>query len=171
MLNIFSIQNNNYAPPLEKMYTAVKVVDGDTLVIADYVGKIFSVRLYGIDCPEGKQDFGADARQATYTLVYSQTLKLDMLYNDRYGRSVAIVWLQDNTTLQEKLLAIGAGWVSPRYCARQECVTWKEFERVARESKIGLWKTPHPIPPWEWRKKPQVMTYQCYGAVIKFGFL
>ena len=153
MLNIFSIQDNTYASPAEETYTTLRIIDGDTLVVADSKGKQIVVRLYGIDCPEGKQDFGTNARQLTYNMTYNQVLKLDLLYKDRYGRSVAIVRFQDNATLQEKVLRIGAGWVSPRYCARQECVAWEKSERAARELKIGLWEAPHPIPPWEWRKE------------------
>jgi len=27
------------------------------------------------------------------------------------------------------------------------------LEREAREARKGLWADPHPVPPWEWRKK------------------
>ena len=152
MLNIFSIHDNAYAFPATETYTLLRVVDGDTLVVAPEKGKKILVRLYGIDCPEGRQKFGLEARQITHELAYNQPLILELLYEDRYGRSVAIIWLPDNTTLQEKLLRIGAGWVFPRYCTRQECVAWEKLEHTARESKIGLWEESHPIPPWEWRK-------------------
>ena len=27
------------------------------------------------------------------------------------------------------------------------------LEKDAREAKKGLWADPHPVPPWEWRKR------------------
>ena len=132
MLNIFSIHDNTYASPVPELYTLLRVVDGDTLVAISEKGEKILIRLYGIDCPEGGQDFGADARRAAYELTCNQILRLDLLYQDRYGRSVAIVWLPDNTSLQENLLKIGAAWVFPRYCTRQECVAWEKIERSAR---------------------------------------
>ena len=152
MLNIFSIHDNTYASPATKAYTLLRVIDGDTLELLTEGDEKILVRLYGIDCPEGRQDFGAGASRAAYELTQNQILRLDLLYQDRYGRSVAIVWLPDNTSLQENLLKVGAAWVFPRYCTRQECVAWKKIERSARELKIGLWETPHPISPWHWRK-------------------
>ena len=131
----------------------LRVIDGDTLVVVTEKNEEIFVRLYGIDCPEGQQSFGTSAKQAAYDLTYNQRLKLDLLYQDRYGRSVSIVWLPDNTSLQERLLKIGAGWVFPRYCIRPECAVWEKLERTARELKIGLWEAAHPIPPWEWRKE------------------
>ena len=29
----------------------------------------------------------------------------------------------------------------------------EELERDAREVRKGLWADPHPMPPWEWRKR------------------
>lgn len=153
MLNIFSIHDNTYASPATELYTLLRVVDGDTLVVVTESDEEISVRLYGIDCPEGRQNFGVAAKQTTHDLTHNQILKLDLLYQDRYGRSVVIVWLPDNTTLQEKLLKNGVCWVFPHYCIRPECMTWEKLERTARELKIGLWEAEHPVPPWAWRKE------------------
>ncbi len=152
MLNIFSIQDNTHACSAGGVYSLIRVVDGDTLVVADSKNQEIVVRLYGIDCPEGKQDFGTDASNLATGLLQNQILRLDLLYKDRYGRSVAIVWFQDDRTLQEKLLKFGAGWVSPRYCTRQICAVWEDIECTAKKLKIGLWGAHSPIPPWEWRK-------------------
>ena len=29
----------------------------------------------------------------------------------------------------------------------------KGLEKAAREAEKGLWADPHPVPPWEWRKR------------------
>jgi endonuclease YncB( thermonuclease family) len=29
----------------------------------------------------------------------------------------------------------------------------EKLEREARAAKKGLWADPHPVPPWEWRKR------------------
>ncbi len=34
-----------------------------------------------------------------------------------------------------------------------ECGAGRIGEGRAREARIGLWVDPHPVPPWEWRKR------------------
>ena len=51
--------------------TVVRVVDGDTIKIANEHG-IATVRLYGIDAPEKSQAFGQAARGFTSQMVDTQ---------------------------------------------------------------------------------------------------
>lgn len=129
--------------------TVTRVIDGDTLVIDDDS----KVRLYGIDCPERGQPGEAEAAQATSQLVGGQTVQIENLYADRYGRTVAIVILESGGTLQEALLQKGMAWVAPRYCKRPECDSWRDLEQSARLARIGIWQDEHAVPPWEWRKQ------------------
>jgi endonuclease YncB( thermonuclease family) len=55
-----------------------------------------------------------------------------------------------------------------RSCARGKCsryrhyaheqspadrVLYKDAENRAREKRLGLWRDPNPVPPWEWRRR------------------
>ncbi|MDR1674972.1 MAG: thermonuclease family protein [Tannerella sp.] len=50
----------------------VRVADGDTFTLLDESNNQVRVRLYGIDCPEKKQDFGEKARLETGRCPLSQ---------------------------------------------------------------------------------------------------
>ena len=79
-------------------------------------------------------------------------LKMIPLYVDHYKRTIAIILMEDGSSLQEQLLESGAAWVYPKYCTRQECIDWKQIEYNSKEDSIGLWSDNTPIPPWIWRK-------------------
>ena len=118
----------------------VSVADGDTVTV--FVGKdgMTTVRLYGIDSPEGAQRGGRTATETTRSLVFLREVRVEVLDTDRYGRDVALVHLPDGTILNEELLRQGQAWVYTAYCNRPRCLTWKTLERTAREEKKGLWQ-------------------------------
>lgn len=124
------------------------VLDGDTLRAAD--GR--RIRLYGVDCPESRQARGADATAITRRLALGRTVKLEKVDQDKYGRVVGIVRLDDGSVLQEELLEAGAAWLYDQYCRRPVCIGWQALENTARKRKVGLWSDPVPVPPWGWRK-------------------
>lgn len=125
------------------------VSDGDTLRAAD--GR--RIRLYGVDCPEKRQARGADAIAITKRLTLGRTVKLEKVDQDKYGRVVGIVSLDDGSVvLQEELLKAGAAWLYDQYCRRPVCIGWQTLEKTARKRKVGLWSDPVPVPPWVWRK-------------------
>ena len=145
-------------PALAWEAQVVRVTDGDTLVVArTETGKQVRIRLYGIDCPEGR---GRTWQPQPYSRVATDFVKkllpggtrvavIDM-DRDKYGRTVAgIVKLPDGTVVQEALLAAGLAWVYPKYCPR--CEAWTKIQDMARQNRDGLWHDTSPIPPWEWR--------------------
>lgn len=109
-------------------------------------GKAERIRLYGIDCPERRQPFGKRAKQFTSKLVYKKIVEVKPVGKDRYGRTVAWVYI-DGTCLNKELLRTGLAWHYKRYSHDKELAELEE----ARASRIGLWSDPHPTPPWEWR--------------------
>lgn len=129
----------------------VRVSDGDTLRVR-VVEKEITLRVYGIDAPEKKQEGGPAAKEFLEELLTTQRVTLEVLDTDKYGRSVAIVRLADGATVQSKLLAGGHAWVYPQYCRRVECSAWKEQEYAAKVPGLGLWAEANPTPPWQWRK-------------------
>ena len=125
----------------------VSVTDGDTIkVLKD--GIQIKIRLAAIDCPEKGQPYGQAARKFTAKLVAGKIVKVWPTDTDRYGRTVAFVFV-GSTDLNKELLKAGLAWHYKRY-SRDPELAKLEFE--ARAQKVGLWKEPAPVAPWEWRK-------------------
>ena len=127
----------------------VGVIDGDTISVL-HDGRNEKIRLYGIDTPEDQQAFGKKAKQFTSGIVYGKTVEVETKDTDRYGCSVALIYI-DGQSLSEALIKNGYAWVFRKYCKETLCEDWLNLEIVARYRKIGLWSEPNPIPPWEFR--------------------
>jgi len=126
----------------------VSVTDGDTIkVLKD--GKQVKIRLASIDCPEKGQPYGNAAKKFTADLVAGKVVKIWPTDTDRYGRTVAFVFVGD-TDVNKELLKAGLAWHYKKY-SRDPELAMLEFE--ARSKKVGLWKEPDPVPPWKWRRK------------------
>ena len=86
----------------------VRVTDGDTIVV-ESPGHIFKVRLFGIDCPESKQDGGPQATWFTTDAAMDRTVTVIQHDTDRYGRMVADIVLPDGRMLNKELVRSGNG--------------------------------------------------------------
>ncbi len=120
----------------------VRAIDGDTIELAG--GE--RVRLIGVDTPEtvdprrpveyfGKEASGFTGRMAEGKLV---RLAYDEDSYDRYGRTLAYVYLEDGTFLNAEIIRQGYGHAYTRFPFRYQ----EEFlalERDAREHERGLW--------------------------------
>lgn len=140
-------------PTFQGKVTAV--IDGDTIEVL-HDGKAIRIRLQGIDCPEKSQPFGSKAKQFTSDLAYGKQVLVKVIGEDRYGRTLADIYVDAaNTTnefggwLNKALVASGMAWHYKRYSQDQELAI---AEETARKMKMGLWKDIQPIAPWEWRK-------------------
>nr|WP_321468753.1 thermonuclease family protein [uncultured Desulfobulbus sp.] len=132
--------------------TAGKVLDGDSFHI-HHGRKIETIRLYGIDCPEYRQDGWRQAKKLTSRLIKNQYLEIHPLDVDRYGRTVALVYVQGRL-LNAELVAQGWAWFYRRYChAQPVCRQLDGLERDARAHRKGLWAKTSPMPPWIWKRQ------------------
>ena len=129
----------------------VTVVDGDTLKVATDQG-IVTVRLYGIDTPEKKQEHGLDAKEVASNLVIGKDINFAPVGTDLYKRTVAVVMYGD-LCLQEQMLISGYAWVYPQYCKESFCKAWQTLQKISADNKWGLWADPMPVQPWIWRKQ------------------
>lgn len=126
----------------------VGVADGDTITVLRDREQI-RVRLYGVDAPESGDAFGKVSKRFTSDLVFGRTVRVEAVDRDRYGRTVAKVFLPDGRSLGDELVRNGYAWWFRQYAA-----TDRELERLeagARRERKGLWADPNPIPPWESR--------------------
>jgi len=120
----------------------VGISDGDTITVLLDRQQV-KVRLYGIDTPEKKQDFGTKAKWFLSGLVFKKTVEIESIDTDRYGRTVGIVYL-GGKNINEEIVRSGFAWVYQRYCTRSICGAWKRLEASARAGKVGLWAQGQP---------------------------
>lgn len=126
----------------------VAIKDGDTIELLRN-GQTIKVRLYGVDAPEKNQDFGQRSRQFTSDLAFGKFVKLIEHNKDRYGRTVGTIILPDGRNLNEELVKEGYAW---HYKDYSKDVRLANLEADARRFKRGLWATPNPVAPWDFRK-------------------
>lgn len=132
----------------------VSVIDGDTVTVLTQDKRQAKIRLYGIDCPENGQAFGARAKQAASDAVFGKSVTVQPIDRDRDGQTAAIVSSPGGKPLHEQLVRDGLAWVDPRLCTREDiCAPLKKLEASVRASQRGLWIDKKPVPPWEWRKR------------------
>ena len=153
-----------------KIFTVVKVVDGDTLDIdiPDGESELTRIRLWGIDTPEtknpqvGQMYFGPQAAQFTGDVALGQKVRVYLDQGNRtrcyYGRLLAYVQLPDNRFLNEALLSEGFAYADVRF--RHSLYNkYKQLEAAARGQKKGLWAEVRreQLPEWLQREKPTLL--------------
>ncbi len=132
----------------------VRVIDGDTIEVL-HNGNAEQIRLHGIDCPENGQAFGMAAKLATSALVFAKSVTVERQGSDKGARASGAVLLSDGRHVNHELVANGWCWWYPTY--GPEDLVLVDLEKAARVAHKGLWTDPSPVPPWEWRKRGQVM--------------
>ena len=133
----------------------VGVSDGDTITVLTANKTRQRIRLYGVDAPETRQDFGSKAKRATSALCFGKTVTIRPHDTDRYGRVVAEVILPDGRNLGREMVSQGLAWWYQQYASADADLARRQS--LARKKRLGLWSQRHPIPPWEYRKarRPQ----------------
>lgn len=126
----------------------VGIMDGDTFKLLTKDSTVIRVRLANIDCPEKKQDFSAKATEFTSKAIFGKTVAVHVQSKDRYQRYIANVIYNDSLSLCHELVKNGLAW---HYVKFSKDKTLQHMEDAARQAKVGLWKDPNPMAPWEWR--------------------
>jgi endonuclease YncB( thermonuclease family) len=132
---------------------AVRIFDGDSLIVLMADGRELEVRLFGIDAPERRQPWSKRSRKALTALVRDRQVRLAAVTEDAYGRTVAVAYrLPDGLDVNREMIRRGDAWVYRRYTRDPELIA---LEEAAREAGRGLWGLPEKerMPPWEWRRQ------------------
>lgn len=146
---VFSVFNG-YSQPINLKIN--RIIDGDTYYGTDSLEKQYKIRLKDVDCPEMKQKYGKNAKEFAEKMVLGSWVRVEFAGSDKYKRTLAWVFLPDQTVLNE--LLVRRGWAWP-----YESKNLKPSKRLemlkekAKNEKIGLWQEQNPIPPWEFRSK------------------
>jgi micrococcal nuclease len=127
----------------------VGVSDGDTITVLNAQKEQIKIRLEGIDAPESTQTNGQKAKQALSDLVFGKTVTVKKTGQDRYGRTLALIYLDDRH-INDEMVKAGWAWQFTQYNCEDRV---KRLEAQAREGKKGLWATPNPIAPWDYRAR------------------
>lgn len=132
----------------------IDVNDGDTFTCFTDENEQVKVRLAEIDAPELNQPYGDRARQALYSLISSEMVRLDVQDTDSYGRTVARVKRVDGLDVNAEQVRAGAAWVYPKHLKDKSLLV---VEAEAKNRQVGIWALPasDQIPPWEWRHSGQ----------------
>ncbi|XP_024024083.1 staphylococcal-like nuclease CAN2 [Morus notabilis] len=123
-------------------YRVLKIQDEEILA------RKYRIRLRGIDAPENKMPYGDEAKEELTNLVQGKCLRILVYGEDQYGRSVGDIYC-NGTFVQEVLLKKGCAWHYVHYDKRPQFARW---EKEARAKRVGLWASPNPEKPWDWRK-------------------
>ncbi len=129
--------------PAAPLRTVVRVVDGDTVVLDGNE----KVRLIGVNTPETVdprkpvERFGKEASAFTKSLLEGKRVRVehDVEPKDRYGRTLAYLFLEDGTFVNLRL--VEGGYASAyRYPPNvKHAERFRDAERAAREARRGLW--------------------------------
>lgn len=137
------------------MCLVVGVSDGDTLTArcdapaATHPVKL-KVRIAAIDAPERGQAFGDRSRKNLVQLCLRQRARLEPLYRDTYGRTVANVRCRTEDVGQAQVQA-GMAWVYTAFAHQHPALL--PLEMRARADRSGLWSQPRPLAPWFYRHR------------------
>ncbi len=144
LLSCYLLSHAQAADAISPVRQVTRVIDGDTLVL-DGDEK---VRLIGVDTPETVhpkkpvERFGKEA--SVFTKRQAEGKKVRLEYDtgtgrkDRYGRTLAYVYLPEGTLLNLEIVRQGYGHAYTRFpFSRME--EFRAAEREAREEGRGLW--------------------------------
>lgn len=133
----------------------VRVLDGDSVIVADREGRRLEVRIHGIDAPERRQPYSDVSRRNLDRMLRKKQITMIPRDRDRYERVVAKLVVGDRDVGLEQIRD-GLAWHYRRYQDEQppeERSAYSQAERRARENRTGLWKDPEPVAPWEHRSR------------------
>ena len=144
-----------YATPVKCIVSGkvMKVSDGDTLTIVNADKKLVKIRLYGIDSPETKQEFGIKSKEFLSGQINGKYVTVDVIDIDRYKRSFGRIFL-DDLDINKIMVENGYAWVYSQYCKISKRTEWEQLQETAKLEKRGLWQENNPTPTWKWRKDP-----------------
>ena len=131
----------------------VSIADGDTVTLLDTNLRQHKIRLSGIDAPEKRQPFGNRSRLHLGALVFGRQVTAHCPKKDRYKRALCRIEI-DGVDANLAQVEAGMAWHYKQYANEQSSadqMAYAAAEVGARRARIGLWKGPEPIPPWEFR--------------------
>jgi endonuclease YncB( thermonuclease family) len=111
-----------------------RIIDGDTIELDNDI----HVRLLGINTPEKGMLNSELAVEYLKYKIFNKTVKIQKTGNDKYGRILAYVFL-DNKNINEELLK--KGYAHLYYYDKDKYYNdFADAEKYARENSLGIWQ-------------------------------
>ena len=131
----------------ETAHSVTKVIDGDTVIIDEKV----TIRLIGIDTPELHHPqkpvmyFAEQAHEFVKELCEGKKVKVEYdeanavnKHLDKYGRTLAYLYLEDGTFINAEIVKQGYGFCYVNFPFKY-MEEFRTHQREAMESERGLW--------------------------------
>jgi len=153
-------------PSAAEKALVARVIDGDTIQLDD--GR--KVRLIGVDTPETVHPqkeveyYGKEASDFTKSMLEGKEvyLEYDIQPTDKYGRTLAYIWLSDGTLFNELLVLKGFAQVSTYPPNVKYVERFTTAQKKAIEANTGLWAK-------ESMEKPQPQAKEIIVYITKTG--
>ena len=129
--------------------TVVVVYDGDTIQVQFSDGSSKRIRLLGVDTPEmndPREDvafWALLARRFSFFYLYRHKVRLtyDQTRVDKYGRTLAYVWTDQEKLFNEFIIREGFAYAFLAFPFRSDIQDlFREAQQEARKKKRGLWR-------------------------------
>jgi micrococcal nuclease len=134
--------------PSQKLYSVVKVVDGDTVDVS-INGKTERLRLIGINTPETVDPrkpvecFGVEASNKAKSILNGKKVALEsdpsQGERDKYDRLLRYVFLEDGTNFNLLMVRDGFAYEYTYDIPYKYQTEFKKAQKEAMEAKAGLW--------------------------------
>lgn len=150
-LKIIGRGKSHQAEIVQRSYPVrvISVVDGDTFLGLNDAGDTVTYNVYCIEAPELEQPNGYEARKYLYNMILQRRVEVTAMGQTPHGVQV-IASTRDNDDVADVMLRSGFAWY------RNDTVNelrYRRSERFAQEEGVGIWASPDPVAPWEWRRR------------------
>lgn len=153
-------------PSTAEKALVARVIDGDTIQLDD--GR--KVRLIGVDTPETVHPqkeveyYGKEASDFTKSMLEGKEvyLEYDIQPTDKYGRTLAYIWLSDGTLFNELLVLKGFAQVATFPPNVKYVERFTAAQKQAIEANAGLWAK-------ENMEKPKAQAKEITVYITKTG--
>ena len=119
---------------------ALRVIDGDSVLVVDAEGGKSEVRLYGIDAPELFQPHGPESADALGRMLGHESFWLEDFGPDRYDRVVGLLFHRGQhrrNSVNLRMVREGHAYAYTQYGGLE--LGFHAAERNATESRVGIW--------------------------------
>lgn len=129
--------------------SVTKVIDGDTVIIRPYSGKLFKCRLYGIDAPELPHDgnpgqpYGRAAARELNNLVLNSSVEITLTGESSYDREICVI-KKMGVDINLEMVRRGYARAYRKYLKGPYASTYIAAENEARKMRRGLWRQAYP---------------------------
>ena len=146
---LFGVVAYCYAQSDDYLATCVRVIDGDTLTVADENQNLHRIRIVGMDAPELAQPYGRAAKAALSELVLHKEVHVVPAGVDKYGRELA--QLRYDTSFGQ--LDVAETMISNGHAFSWGGAHYKAQEYAA-ENRLGVWADlRYQERPWLYRRR------------------